>query len=149
MSNKVIDIEQPESESDADRVSEYKALFKEILDRRPSGTRRRLATALGKNPSFISQISNPIYPVPIPPSHIDTLFKICHFSESERTGFIETYRQAHPGRLAPDDAASSKRTLSIQLPDLGDASHNARLDQIIKDFVEQVGDLLETRTPKK
>jgi len=149
VSNKAVDFEQPQDESDADRVSEYKTQFKLILDRRPSGTRRRLATALGKNPSFISQISNPIYPVPIPPSHIDTLFKICHFSEREKTEFIRSYRQAHPGRLAADDEKSKQRVVSLSLPDLGDASNNARLDRIIKEFVEQVARLIESSSAKK
>ncbi len=148
MNNKFIDTQRSSDSADADRVSEYKTQFKEILDRRPSGTRRRLAAALGKNPSFISQISNPIYPIPIPPSHLDTLFKICHFSERERTRFIETYRRAHPGRLASDDVISRQRTVSLRLPDLGDAGRNARLDQIVKDFVEQVAELLDSRSDR-
>ena len=45
-----------------DPVAEYKAILKRVLDNRPSGTRQRLAKALGKNRSFISQIANPAYP---------------------------------------------------------------------------------------
>jgi len=135
--------------AEADLVSAYKTLFKEILDRRPSGTRRRLAVALGKNPSFISQISNPVYPVPVPPSHIDTLFQICHFSDTERSQFIRMYRRAHPGRLVEHHSGSRQRKVSFKLPDLGDPDDNARLDQIVKEFVERIGDLVAANKTKK
>ena len=45
-------------------VAEYKRIFKEVLDNRPSGMRIRLAHAMSKNRSFVSQISNSTYPVP-------------------------------------------------------------------------------------
>ena len=35
-------------------VAEYKRVFKEVLDNRPSGMRLRLAHAMGKNRSFVS-----------------------------------------------------------------------------------------------
>jgi len=38
-------------------VAEYKRIFKEVLDSRPSGMRIRLAHAMGKNRSFVSQIT--------------------------------------------------------------------------------------------
>ena len=44
-----------------------------MLDNRPSGTRLKLAAALGKNRSFVTQITNPAYPVPIPAQHLDHL----------------------------------------------------------------------------
>ena len=53
-----------------DAVAAYKAVLKRIIDTRPSGTRHRLAIALGKNRSFISQIANPVYAVPIPVQHL-------------------------------------------------------------------------------
>ena len=43
----------------ADQVAEYKTILKEYIDRRPSGMRQKLATALGKHKSFISQITGP------------------------------------------------------------------------------------------
>ena len=61
-------------------IEAYKSILRNVLDRRPSGTRHRLAIALGKNRSFISQISNPAYPVPIPAPHLDIIFEICRFS---------------------------------------------------------------------
>ena len=62
------------------RVAEYKAILKAVLESRPSGMRQRLAEAIGKNRSFVSQISNPAYQVPIPARHVALIFEICHFS---------------------------------------------------------------------
>ena len=79
-------------------VEAYKSILRNVLDRRPSGTRQRLAIALGKNRSFISQISNPVYPVPIPAPHLEIIFEICHFSGAEKREFLECFTRAHPGR---------------------------------------------------
>ena len=72
----------------AEAVAEYKSILSEVLDRRPSGTRQRLAAALGKNRSFISQISSALYPTPIPYGHLETIFEICHFNRMERERFL-------------------------------------------------------------
>src|SRR6202140_5744976 len=88
---------KPERER-ADSVGAYKGVLKRVLDTRPSGTRHRLAIALGKNRSFISQIANPIYAVPIPVQHLETIFEICHFTAADRSQFLAAYAQAHrPG----------------------------------------------------
>ncbi len=65
----------------ASYVAAYKTILRNVLDQRPSGTRQRLATALGKNRSFVSQISNPAYSVPIPAKHLDAVFEICRTSD--------------------------------------------------------------------
>src|SRR5262245_41606321 len=80
-------------------VAAYKRVLQQVLDRRPSGMRQRLAEALGKNRSFISQISNPVYPTPIPAQHVERIFEICHFSKEEKKLFLAAYRRAHPRRL--------------------------------------------------
>jgi len=104
---------------DASVIAEYKKILKQVLDIRPSGTRQRLAVALGKNRSFISQIANPAYPMPIPATHLDTVFEICRFSDSEKRKFIDLYQQAHPGRfrLVSSRTATSpiyRKHISIQ-----------------------------------
>ena len=73
-------------------------ILRDVLDQRPSGTRQRLANALGKNRSFVSQISNPAYPAPIPAPHLEIIFEICHFSPARRTAFLEAFDRAHPNR---------------------------------------------------
>ena len=90
--------EQPKVPASASAVAEYKEILKRVLDNRPSGTRQGLASALGKNRSFISQIANPSYSIPIPAQHLDTLFHVCHFCVEERRTFLKVYHRAHPNR---------------------------------------------------
>ena len=49
-------------------AADYKRVLQEVCDNRPSGTRGRLAIALGTNRSFVSQLVNPVYAMPIRPS---------------------------------------------------------------------------------
>ena len=127
--------------SPGDAVSAYKRMLAEIIDRRPSGTRQRLATALAKNRSFVSQITNPAYATPIPPSHLDLIFEVCHFSAAQRREFARLYALAHPKRAAADLAA--RPTLSVQLPDLGDEERNKRLHGLVSGFVRQIVKLID------
>ncbi len=63
--------------AEAGAVAVYKRIFKEVLDSRPSGMRLRLATAIGKNRSFVSQI--PIRPIQFRSrlQHLNTIFEVC------------------------------------------------------------------------
>ena len=121
-----------------DQVVEYKTILKRVLDNRPSGTRQRLAKALGKNRSFISQIANPAYPVPIPVQHLETMFELCHFSQDDRRDFLAAYRRAHPRRFALVHAVPRTRIVSLAVPDLGDAKRNRAVDAMIADFVRRL-----------
>src|SRR3981189_3925293 len=82
-------------------IAAYKAILRDVLDKRPSGRRQRLAEARGKNRSFITQIANPAYQTPIPAQHVHPIIQICHFSAQERDRFLEAYHRAHPPRLPP------------------------------------------------
>jgi len=121
-----------------DPVVEYKTILKRVLDNRPSGTRQRLAKALGKNRSFISQIANPAYPVPIPVQHLETMFELCHFSQDDRRDFLAAYRRAHPRRFALVHAVPRTRIVSLAVPDLADAKRNRAVDAMIADFVRRL-----------
>ena len=88
-------------------VAEYKRLLQQVCDNRPSGTRGRLAAALGTNRSFVSQMTNPAYAMPIPAQHLQTIFDVCHFSPSERAAFLEAYDGAHPGRREGANGAAA------------------------------------------
>ena len=123
-----------EEPGEVSAVAEYKRVFKEVLDSRPSGMRIRLAHAMGKNRSFVSQISNPAYPTPIPAQHLNTLFEVCHFSSEEKAAFLKAYARAHRRRAESLGGARPDRTLTLHLPDLGDAKRNARLDALLNDF---------------
>ena len=97
-------------------VAEYKRIFKEVLDNRPSGMRLRLAHAMGKNRSFVSQISNATYPVPIPVQHLNTIFEVCHFSPPTKAAFLKAYARAHPRRMGRLDEIPRERTIMLHLP---------------------------------
>src|SRR3954470_3165406 len=100
-------------------VAEYKAILQRVLEARPSGTRQRIATALAKNRSFVTQITSPAYDTPIPARHVDLIMEICHFSASERDAFLAAYGRAHPRRHPGTSEAPRMRAHTIYLPDLG------------------------------
>ena len=123
-------------------ISAYKRIFQDVLDRRPSGMRQRLAEALGKNRSFITQISNPAYQTPIPVQHLHRIIEICHFSAQERDQLLHAYNQAHPRRLLMLQEREKNRRLTITLPDLGSDSKNRRLDTLLGEFADKIARLL-------
>jgi hypothetical protein len=126
-----------------ERVAAYKRILQEVLDSRPSGMRQRLAEALEKNRSFISLISNPAYPTPIPVQHVERIFEICHFSPRERERFLAAYRAAHPRRLQVLKEEHDKmRQVTVTLPDLGSEARNRQLDAIVKELADKVARLL-------
>jgi len=125
-----------------DLIAAYKAILRDILDRRPSGMRQRLAEALGKNRSFITQISNPAYQTPIPVQHLHRIIEICHFSAQERDQLLHAYNQAHPRRLLMLQEREKNRRLTITLPDLGSDSKNRRLDTLLGEFADKIARLL-------
>jgi hypothetical protein len=120
------------------QVEAYKALLRNVLDRRPSGTRQRLANALGKNRSFVSQISNPAYPAPIPAPHLDIIFEICHFSPGEKKAFLEAFNRAHPNRLKPRRGSHGERTLKLEVADFGDPTTNREFDELVRDTARRL-----------
>ena len=122
----------------ADSVGAYKGVLKRVLDTRPSGTRHRLAIALGKNRSFISQIANPVYVVPIPVQHLETIFEICHFTAADRREFLAAYAEAHPRRLDLVKKPAGTRSLTLTVPDLGDARRNRLLDETIAEIARRL-----------
>jgi hypothetical protein len=124
-------------------VCDYKRILQRVLDNRPSGTRQRLATALGKNRSFVSQIANPAYPVPIPAQHVETIFELCHFSQDEKRTFLDAYRQAHPTRLSVVADAPRERTVRLQVPDLADPARNRAVDALLAEFARNVARIVD------
>lgn len=121
-------------------VAAYKRMLGAIIEKRPSGTRQRLATALAKNRSFVSQITNPAYATPIPASHLGQIFEICHFSAAERQEFTRLYGLAHPKKML---AHAPQGTSAVHLPDLGDAERNRKLHGLVSAFVRDIARLIE------
>lgn len=132
-------------------VSEYKKIFQQLINLRPSGTRNKIATALGKNKSFVSQITNPAYSVPIPAKHLETIFNICHFSLKERETLLEHYTAAHPNYhyriedTAEDGQPVARTRLVLDVPVLNDPVDQQKVENIIRDFARQLFGLMITK----
>lgn len=134
------------SHTTPDAVAAYKRMLLAIIERRPSGTRQRLATALAKNRSFVSQITNPAYSTPIPASHLAQIFEVCHFSGAERQEFTRLYARAHPKKPLAKKPARS--TAVLELPDLGDDAKNRKLHGLVSAFVRDIARLIEDEREK-
>ena len=110
------------------------------MDRRPSGTRQRLAEAFGTHKSFISQIINPSYRVPLPAQHIPALFRVCHLSPEEQRAFLDVYARAHPGQFAAMEELASfeEDVLRIPMPKFSDPAQRKQVEQLIKGYAERI-----------
>ena len=122
-------------------VEAYKTILRDILDRRPSGARQRLADALGKNRSFVTHISNPAYPAPIPAPHLEVIFEVCHFSPGEKRAFLERFMLAHPNRLRHVQTGQTLRTIRLQVPDFGNAQKNRDFEELIREVARRIARL--------
>lgn len=145
---KKVIVEPASGQSKEELVAQYKVILKEYIDRRPSGTRLKIANALDKNKSFVSQITNPVYSIPVPARHLNTIFDICRFSVKERETFLKAYTSAHPSyqyRIEPDNAAKSPsrlRKLTIDVPVLDNREQQDKIEKMIKDYAEQLFSLI-------
>jgi hypothetical protein len=75
------------AETGASPAARYKRILHARLEQRPLGTRQRLATAPGKHKSFVTPITNPAYPVPIPAKDAATVLRSCRVAQGrERAG---------------------------------------------------------------
>jgi len=124
-------------------VSAYKQILRNVLDQRPAGIRRRLAEVLGKNRSFITHLSNPVYSTPIPAQYVESILAVCHFSPAERESFLAAYERAHPGRLARPSARTVWRRVELRLPDLNDPDRNEQLDRLLQDMGVRLAHLMQ------
>jgi len=134
--------------SEPGAIATYKAILKDYIDRRPAGMRARIAIALGKHKSFVSQLTNPIYPMPVPARHLTTIFEICHFSPEERKSFLKAYTVAHPAH-GPNPASGDvglqprRKVLSLEVPVLRDQRKQRALENLVRQFVERVAELID------
>jgi len=128
-------------EQNEELIKVYKARLGDIIDRRPSGTRQRLADALGKHRSFVTQMTSNQYPTPVPARHLPTIFQVCHFSPEERRLFLEDYRAAHPERSGGVAQARRLRHVSLMVVDLGEDRRNRLFDEAVADFAHRMGAL--------
>jgi len=127
-------------------VARYKAYLRDCIDRRPSGLRQKLALALDKHKSFVSQITNPAYPVPVPAGDLETILEVCHLSPEERRRFLALYEAAHP-REAPrrGGRAATAHRIHIDLPAFPDVATTLEVEGLIRDFAARVIRLAQRR----
>jgi len=134
--------------SRADAIAAYKAILRDCLDRRPSGTRQKIALALGKHKSFVSQITNPAYASPVPARHLTTIFEICHFSPEERATFMAAYRAAHPRRsraVKESPPSGKEHVIQIRVPALDDPRLQRELEETIRQTASRIIALVTRR----
>ena len=126
----------------AAHVETYKTILRNVLDQRPSGTRQRLATALGKNRSFVTQISNPAYSVPIPAPHLEIIFEICRFSPVDKSAFLDAFTRAHPNRHIQVRSGSNLRSLRLEVFDFGNIEKNREFDELVREMARRLSRLM-------
>jgi len=125
----------------ANAVAEYKRILSDVLELLPSGTRKRLAAALGKNRSFITQITNPAYSVPLPARHVDAVLDLCHLPPDKRQAFLDAYHRAHPRWHHHAFEPPRLRQVGVLLPDLGDPASNRELEALVRSLAQGIGRL--------
>ncbi|MEE8292948.1 MAG: hypothetical protein V3R22_00870 [Kiloniellales bacterium] len=134
--------DKAEARSKEELVAAYKEILRSYIDLRPSGVRLKIADAIGKHKSFVSQIANPSYPVPVPGRHVSTIMDICHFSPEERETFLAAYRAAHPNqsrKVRPAGrAGAGHHTLHVEVPNFGDARIQREVENAIREFSRRI-----------
>ena len=126
--------------SRAEIIAGYKSLLRSFLERRPSGLRGRLAMALGKHKSFVSQIANPAYAVPIPAGDLPIIFEICHLSPQEREGFLDALSPAPTpsARAACAPPGPRGHELRIAVPEFRSAATAREVEALILDLSARI-----------
>ncbi|MEI9851329.1 MAG: hypothetical protein WDN24_11365 [Sphingomonas sp.] len=131
-----------------EHIQRYKTILKDVVDRRPSGIRLKIAESIARNKSFVSQITNPGYKTPVPERHLDLIFEVAHFTPEEKARFLESYWLAHPrarGRVHVPRESNQMRTLRIDMVALDSAADEARVDQLVRDFARRVSEAMKAR----
>lgn len=127
-------------------IAAYKAILRAYIDQRPSGMRLRIARVLGTHKSFVSQITSPADPTPLPAKHLGPIFEVCHMSPRERETFLAAYGAAHPnqarGLRAAPAVQGHYKTLHLELPVLDDPRRQKALEDLVSEFAHRVADLL-------
>ncbi len=134
----------------AELVAAYKELLRAYLEKRPSGLRKRISDAIGTNRSFVSQITNPKYSVPIPSHYVHKLIAICHLSPAERDEFLAAYLAAHPGQAELLDNSAMIDSITIDLSAVKDEGQRYLIKQALKGTAESLIALASGKTgPQK
>lgn len=117
------------------RIVVYKTLLREYLNRRPSGIRKKISSAINTHRSFISQVANPNYRVPLPAQYVPILMDVCHFTHEEQETFLAAYTAAHPGQalFAQAAAKGDYTSLTLNLSEVQDENRRIALSRSIRE----------------
>jgi hypothetical protein len=134
-------------ETKQDLIRAYKTFLKEAVEARPSGLRLRIASQIGKNKSFVSQITSPNYKTPLPEKYVEPLLEAMHLSRQERDKFLQIYHRAHPrARAHPTEPLNGEtRVLTMELSRLESRRLENRVDQLIMQFARNLNDIARGR----
>ncbi len=130
-------------------VKEYKEILRDCLATKPSGLKKRIANAIGSNSSFVSQITNPNYRVPIPSHTVHKIMDTCHFTAAERTAFVKAYLLAHPDQselITERTVSAGNHMFSIDLSRINDATARNIIKQALKDQAEAFIEISAAKT---
>lgn len=132
-------------------IRAYKDKLRRYLEIRPSGLRKKISDEIGTNRSFVSQITNPRYSVPIPSHYIHKIMDICHLSAVERSEFISAYLAAHPGQaeLIGNQSISESDKFKIDLSAVSDMQQREIIKHTLKNMAETLIALANGGTAKK
>ena len=137
--------------SQEEALRNYKFMLKELIDRRPSGTRLRIAKSTGTHKSFISQILNSNYRVPLPVQHVPTLMRVCVFSLEEKERFLNLYARAHPDQA--DRLFGEKHRIPdqivIAIPEFADPEIRKQVEDTIEAAAENIIALAQALESKR
>lgn len=128
--------------SPIDPVKQYKARLSALIDKRPSGTRQRIADALGKHRSFVTQILSTAYATPLPAKHVPIIFSVCHFNAEEKRQFLEHYHAAHPEKREELEGDTPLRHMSLMVLDFRDDEKNRQFDEAIAEFAHRMAAIM-------
>ena len=128
-------------------IQRYKTLLKDVVDRRPSGIRLKIAESIGRNKSFVSQITSPNYKTPLPEKYVDPILDAIHLTQKERDQFLHIYRRAHPRARtrSTEPVHEEMRVLKVELPKLESRRLENRVDQMIAQFARNLNDIARGR----
>ena len=147
--SKVI-MEPASDQSREELIVAYKRILQKYVNHRPSGARIKIAEKLNKNKSFVTQITNPSYTIPVPARHLNVIFDVCHFTVKECETFLKAYTAAHPNyqyRVVKQASKPNKeqRTLSIEIPVLADSAQQQQIESMIKEYAHQLFELVGSK----
>lgn len=124
-------------------VAAYKTLLRHYIDQRPPGARQKIAQALGTHKSFISQITNPADPTPLPARHLEAIIDLCRLSPPQQGEFLDAYAAAHPEHWPARGGVRRRfKTLQLQIPVLDDPQQQRAFEEHVRDSVRRLAELV-------